>query len=110
MKGLMRVSPCQFRLVILFLAMMALAFAALFPVNFTDLNKSLSSINSGEGIKTIGFFIVGIFYSMNKYSITSLLLFSALSLRERFQGLCHSVVYKVVIAVILLSFKSGPNV
>ena len=82
----MNVSKFHFRVIILFLAVMAIMYSVLFPLNFTDLSKSLTEVYSGEKLKTIGFFVVGIFYSMNKYSITALMLFTSLAIQRLIRG------------------------
>ncbi|CAG2181519.1 unnamed protein product, partial [Oppiella nova] len=74
--GTMSVSRFQTHMIDLFLATMAIMCAFQLPINFTSLDKSLTNVYSEEKLKTIGFFIVGLFYSMNKFSVTSLMLFT----------------------------------
>ncbi|CAG2109368.1 unnamed protein product, partial [Medioppia subpectinata] len=81
--GLEHISSIQSWIITVFLIVMAILNAFMLPIHFTDLDKSLSGVFSDEKLKTIGFFIVGLFFSMNKFSVTSLLLFSAFAISKQ---------------------------
>ncbi|CAG2105538.1 unnamed protein product, partial [Medioppia subpectinata] len=81
-RGILSISQFQTRLIDIFLILMAITFAFLLPINYTSLDQSMTSVYSEEKLKTIGFFIVGLFYGMNKFSITSLMLFTAFAIKK----------------------------
>ena len=64
---------------------MGLIYGFLFAFTYPDLEK-VSEGSTCEVIKTVGFFLMGVFYSMNKFSITSVMLFMSLAIDERIKG------------------------
>ncbi|CAG2166916.1 unnamed protein product, partial [Oppiella nova] len=78
--GSANIARCHTYKIMLFLMIEALFSAIFLPVHFTDFDNS--SITK-EKYKFVGFVIVGLFYSMNKFSVTSLMLFMANTIQKQ---------------------------